>query len=358
MSRLTRSESGAMLIQVGFLCLVLIGFSSFVIDQGIMWVSRGQAQAAADAGALAGAVAMGYDDDDRSATGPAKTGAYRFAIGNYIFAAPPVVNDPSTGDFTDVKFYDDDPSEFPEDCEDNSCIRVDVHRTQARGNPLPVWIAQIFGIADQGVRATAIARAAPASWSNCLKPWLIPDKWVENVAPATEFNFGENPGDPTDVYVNPGWTEADIGTILTLKEGNPNTSDPIAPGDFFRIEEADTYRDAIEGCEIEQGIGDNVIIRPGNGVGPTRLGVEALLANNNGEPVTVVVGMFDPAAFEALDRQSGTFEIQIVNMMGFRIEGYGPGNQVRGTIVSAPGEIGGNAGNVGGNLLKAVQLIR
>lgn len=349
-----RSERGAIVIQVALASFVLLAFTMFVVDYGILWVSRSAAQNAADGGALAGATALALDDfENREDDGPAKLAALNFALANDIFG-----EDPDVDVETDIYFYPDDPAKFPAECDDDSCIRVDVYRNQDRGNPLPMWFGLFVGLTEQGVRATATARAAPASWSNCLKPWLIPDKWIENVAPAAEFNFGENEGDPSDVYVNPGWSELDIGTTLTLKEGNPSTNDPIAPGDFFRIEPADTYRDAIEGCIIQQGIGDNVIIRPGNGVGPTRLGVEALLAANNGEPVTVVVGMFDPAAFAALDRQSGTFEIEIVNMMGFRIEGYGPGNQVRGTIVAAPGELGGPEDDTAGNLLKAVQLVR
>lgn len=353
-----RSDSGAILIQVLVAMVVLIGFTAFVADHGVFMVGRGQAQAAADAGALAGAVAMAFDADDRSDAGPAKTSAYRLAVTNQIISEQPAVIDPSTGDATDVKFYSDDASAFPEECEDNSCIRVDVYRNQTRANPLPVFFSQLFGITEQGVKATATARAAPSSWADCLKPWLIPDKWIENVAPPDRFNYGENPGDPTDVYVNPGWTEMDIGTVLTLKEGNPNTNQPIAPGDFFRIEQANTYEEAIVGCTIQKGIGDNVIIRPGNGVGPTKHGVEDLLAANGGNPVIVQVGMFDPAAFEALDRQSGTFEIEIVNIMGFRIEGYGPGNQVRGTIVAAPTQLGPGGTSTAGNLLKAVHLIR
>ena len=67
MSRLQhvyRAEEGAVFVQVGIALFVLMAFNVFVIDYGMMWVARGQAQNAADAGALAGAVARGFDDFD------------------------------------------------------------------------------------------------------------------------------------------------------------------------------------------------------------------------------------------------------------------------------------------------------
>ena len=50
MELLTRGnrERGAIIIHVAFALLALLGFSAFVIDMGVMWVSRGQAQNAAD----------------------------------------------------------------------------------------------------------------------------------------------------------------------------------------------------------------------------------------------------------------------------------------------------------------------
>jgi hypothetical protein len=49
-------------VQVGLAAFVLMAFNVFVLDYGMMWIARGQAQNAADAGALAGALARGYDD--------------------------------------------------------------------------------------------------------------------------------------------------------------------------------------------------------------------------------------------------------------------------------------------------------
>ena len=56
-----RDARGAIIIHVAIALLALIAFSAFVVDMGAMWVSRGHAQNAADAGALAGAVALMKD---------------------------------------------------------------------------------------------------------------------------------------------------------------------------------------------------------------------------------------------------------------------------------------------------------
>src|SRR5688572_31286174 len=57
-----QSERGAILVFTAIALLVLMGFLTFVVDNGILWVSRAQAQNAADAGALAGAIARAFDD--------------------------------------------------------------------------------------------------------------------------------------------------------------------------------------------------------------------------------------------------------------------------------------------------------
>src|SRR4030095_755286 len=55
------SERGAVIIQMAVCLLVLLAFSAFVVDYGVMWASRGHAQTAADAGALAGAISLAFD---------------------------------------------------------------------------------------------------------------------------------------------------------------------------------------------------------------------------------------------------------------------------------------------------------
>src|SRR5262245_57527489 len=90
----SHSERGAILIHVAIGIVVMIGFLTFVVDYGVMWVGRGQAQNAADAGALAGAVSMAFDANgwtNRTATGPARLAARQMAISNWVIGQAPNV---------------------------------------------------------------------------------------------------------------------------------------------------------------------------------------------------------------------------------------------------------------------------
>src|SRR5262245_4061154 len=147
-------ERGAILVQVTVAMLGLLAFSVLVIDYGILWSSRRQAQNAADAGALAGAIGLAFDDPtDFSDTGPAKVSAHAAAIANKVFGAAPD-NDITT----DITFLG--PS-FASPCPDDpaaTCVKVDVYRTSARGNPLPTFFGRLAGVISQDISATATAK--------------------------------------------------------------------------------------------------------------------------------------------------------------------------------------------------------
>jgi Flp pilus assembly protein TadG len=65
--RLHRDERGMALVFVGMGCLAFLGVSMLAIDIGLLMTARAQAQNAADAGALASAVALGFENySDRS----------------------------------------------------------------------------------------------------------------------------------------------------------------------------------------------------------------------------------------------------------------------------------------------------
>jgi hypothetical protein len=329
--RRTNSEQGAVFIHVAIGLLVLLGFTAFVADYGMLWVSRNQAQNSADAAALSGAAALAWDTDAVDRWDRARNVAWNTGIRNRVWGGEPGV--------APVSPYYGAPcnARRPE-----ACIRVDVFRNGTLGSsPLTTWFATLFGKNSQGTRASAVAETAPATGSKCMKPWLIPDRWSEVTAPTNTFDL------PDDSYTRPtitedgtinygtGWNPLDIGTELTLKAGNPATA--ISPSDFYEIETATDYEEAIYGCRITKNIGDTVTALPGNRVGPTNSGVDTLLSAYP-DGATVVIGMFDPSAFEAMRRQSGNFTLEIVNMLAFRID-HRNANQVVGTIVGAPSDM-------------------
>ena len=100
--RTLRSEQGAVFVQVGISLFVLMAFNVFVLDYGMMWIGRRQAQNAADAGALAGALARGYDDfsNPPSSGGLTAQSAQQVAAANLVWqqaATPRVLFDCPAG---------------------------------------------------------------------------------------------------------------------------------------------------------------------------------------------------------------------------------------------------------------------
>jgi len=409
------SERGAVLIHVAIGIVVMIGFLTFVVDYGVMWVGRGQAQNAADAGALAGAVAMAFDANgwtDRSPTGPARTAAHQMAVTNWVIGQAPNVVLAS-----DVYFTGDPADMCPADANGNTpCIRVDVYRNQARGNPLPSIFGQAFGIAASGVRATATARVAIADSSNCMKPWAIPDKWIDNhdVTNPIETNpprwteddtfelysGNNNNGAPLpnpDVYVRPsssgpgsGFTvAADLGTRVVLKTGSPSSS--LSPGVFHPIrlprfdggsQGGSDYRQNIASCTgLPVSIGDTLQSENGNMIGPTRQGVNDLIAQDPNaswdtgtnsvinscatatpscgtSPRVVPIPVFDTSTYYTTNRQ-GLPTFTIVNILGFFIDRM-QGNDVVGYLTEAPGTVRSATAPIdpSASFLTQIQLIR
>ena len=126
------SERGAIFVQVGIALFVLIAFNVFILDYGVVWVARRQAQNAADAGALAGAVARGYDDFDirplhgnRSANRVERGGSEsRLAAAGRVRC--------------DVQ--------LPRR-RHGKCVRVDVYREREAGSaPLPTFFGPMLGV--------------------------------------------------------------------------------------------------------------------------------------------------------------------------------------------------------------------
>jgi hypothetical protein len=92
-------------------------------------------------------------------------------------------------------------------------IRVRVQRSSVRGNPLSTFIAPMFGIPTVDLGAVATAEVAPANAMTCVKPFTVPDKWIERQTPPWDpedtFDAFDNKGIPLadpDIYIPIGQT--------------------------------------------------------------------------------------------------------------------------------------------------------
>ena len=230
-----RSERGAVLIMVVVAMVALLAFGAFVIDYGVMWTGRGQVQTAADAGALAGAVALAYDGPTDFTGAKAKASAV--ARANGVWGAAPDVQ------LADVTFPPCPPGApgLPD-----TCVKVDAYRNQNRGNALPMYFGNLVGVASQGVRATATAQVFASDVSDCVKPFAIPDKWQEvfptpkTWAPTDQFNrvpgnraercSPRHSGSVYSAVCGFEWhrlrAARGIWLAVTLKSGSPRRRDP------------------------------------------------------------------------------------------------------------------------------------
>ncbi len=164
--RLAASETGAVFIHVAIAIFALMGMMVYVFDFGIVWVSRGQAQNAADAGALSGALARAFDDfdDPPVADGIADMSGRLAVLANNVWAQAPGVN-MSWACPTGVV---------------GRCARADVYRNgEFASANLPVIFGPVLGITTHGVRATATAVVSVANSTNCMRPFSVADRWLE-----------------------------------------------------------------------------------------------------------------------------------------------------------------------------------
>jgi hypothetical protein len=204
-------ERGAALVQMTIAMLAITAFSTFVMDYGVFWVARRQAQNAADAGALAGALAVAFGENPEMG-GAAMLAAQAAARANPVWGEPPSVLFAGLNGSSDVRI---------EPCSStptHQCVATDVFRTVERANPLPTYFGRLAEIDTQDVRATATAEVITANESNCVQRWGIADKWSDDKGdwwsdPPTLLTW--DPG--IDVYTPPSGSAP--GTGLQVVNG-------------------------------------------------------------------------------------------------------------------------------------------
>jgi hypothetical protein len=266
------SERGAVFVQTAIAAVVLLGFGTFVVDYGVLWVARHQAQNAADAGALAGALARAYDDffdNVGDSNGATDLNATVVAATNLVFGVPATPVVPPL-----------DLSCPPEVGASGHCVTVEVYRNgEFLSARLPTWFGPVLGITSQGVKATATARVVIPNATDCLRPWAIPDQWTEGHAGPDfqKYGPGGTPLGTQDVYDPPSPSGPGTGLRFATSNTVPNDfglsvsrtpytdfrTDLIERGWVVPLEPpSSTYADSLAGCNGRQvTVGDQIPIR-------------------------------------------------------------------------------------------------
>jgi Putative Flp pilus-assembly TadE/G-like len=381
-----RNARGGTLALTAVMIVGLLSVLALAIDLGMLYKTKGEAQRAADAAALAGADAFRQFENPNDAVTTAHNQAMNLASRNFM-----------TGGMIDTT------SEVTvQVIPDSSKVRVWVRRAAVR-----TWFARMFGVASTPIGAVAAARALNASSSMCIKPFALADYWAEATQDVNgnhlsdlgtgngrnntseNWNYDASQGDryaqdgqgnatglgssyrnsttnggtltPTLArdprtnfeYVNDG------GRMLNIKFGDPQQA--YAPGYFSPWRPPDCggrvcsggsdYRNNISRCntsEIDRTESTPYLRETGNMIGPTSQGIQDLIDNDplglnwterdlNGNNV------MEPGEYGATDRNGrfytpeelialGNPRIGVVPMMNPAYgmgSGGGPSNELR-----------------------------
>jgi hypothetical protein len=382
----SRDERGMSLVFVSVAFLALLTATTIAIDVGMFMTARSQAQNAADAGALAGATALAFNNfNDRTPSGPAVQSAVNTALANRVGDSAVSVT-PS-----DVTFPNDPTTGQP------NRVQVQVYRTAARSNAVPTLMGGYFGLQTVDVAAVATAEASPANAMTCVKPFTIPDRWIENVTPPWTVNStfdryyqnGPNHGQvmtPTaDEYPPAGDPRyngyniaTDVGLELTIRAGTGNN---VSPSFYFswampNNTGADDYSNNISGCNpTVVTFGQPMNPEPGDMTGPTNQGVDALLAQDPNaywdttcncvrgsafrySPRIFPIPLYDPDYYQSNVTNGRNASLRVANWLGFFLE-YRSGNNVTGRVTPLLGTVDPSAGPApAGAFPRAIRLVQ
>jgi Flp pilus assembly protein TadG len=209
--KLVRNSEGAVAIMVALLMVILLGVTAFAVDFGIIWVTNKQLYNASDAGALAGARALGYyrciaagNAGCTPVAGVVTTGtpdeaakpqAEAVVKENSAFNTPTLNVDPTDivlGKWTLADGFDSTvgASEF-------NAVSVTIQKTAESVNgSIPAFFGQIFNKSDYATSKNAVA--ALTGLGSTTEGEVIPVAISELLCPDT--------GAPTEITLNFGDT--------------------------------------------------------------------------------------------------------------------------------------------------------
>lgn len=264
-------ESGATAITVVVSIVMIFAFAVIAIDMSMIQLAKCQLQNAADAAAIAGAIAMANTMGEQAA------GINAAILYAGLNVAVEDVERPVVISAADVT--------FPE----ANRIRVETHRNHANNDAVRLYFLRVLDpLLDNlgDVSAIAAASVFPVSSTDCLKPWCFPDKWddADNDSlydigefydpDITGYKIPDHVGVQVALKLNNSNASPRMGWFYAVDFGPINTGGPVETG-------ADAYREWIATCEpYAISIGDQLQIEPGNMVGPTDQGIADLIASD------------------------------------------------------------------------------
>jgi hypothetical protein len=297
------------LVTVAVLLVVLLGFVALAVDVGVLYGSRTQSQAAADAAALAGAVTYVLNP---LAPQPdtAQSEATKVAIVNKVMGTGITAGEVNA-------IASEDPVTH------NKRVTVTINRTQ------PTFFAKVLNIASVNVGVQAIAEASPNASGGTVpnnKPWFIPNTMFAPDNACTACMKGDvliSGGQPT------AFAQSKLGTQFVVKPDDPK--DAIAPSQFYAIQMggpgASDYRDAISGRGPANDVTclNSYQVKTGNMVGPTEQGTHDLIGN---PPVDSYFGLarYGPSMSLIRDTSQALVTAPLVDLCSY--PGFCPSNKL------------------------------
>jgi hypothetical protein len=323
---LLRKEEANVMVIVAASMIVVLGMAAFAIDIGYIYTAKNQLQTAADASALAGASGLLYNQAE------ATNRAIQFAGLNTCINEPVVLSPANIS--------------FP------TADRINVQANRQ----LDLFFGRVLGIHTITIDAVAEAEIGVLDGVGGLKPWAIPD-----------LNYP-------------------LGAPVVLKAGElgaPGTSSGFFyPVDFPPINRGDPISGAQEyGDNIMYGadepifVGDELLVEPGNMIGPTAQGIQYLIdqdpnaywfsddeyGQNGGyvsdsdfegftSPRIVKIPFYDPN----YPPDSGRNTVTVIRLGAFFVEGVSGRNVIgRFMEITSPG-----FGEGSSSLIKDVRLVK
>jgi len=374
--RLGRDERGISIIFVSIGITAFVAATTLAVDVGMLMNARAQAQTSADAGALAGATALAFNDfSNRSSSGPAVQSAMNAALANQVVGAPVSIL------ASDVTFPTSPTGT-------NDRIQVNVFRTAERGDPVATMIARVFGVNSADIKATAVAEAVLANSESCVKPWALPDKWTEKQTPGWDVTdtFNAFTGSPS--ILPDQFRQVTQTTYTGYGAGQIGMPMQIAKDDAFTLEADrflsirmpgslgdDDFLANIENCNSSKlTLGDSMTIEGGataqhiidganyliglDSSASWNTATHTVVSSHNPSPRVIVMPLYEPLYFQQGVRTGNYTQVRISNFIGFFID-HVEASKVVGYVMPTLGTAptNGTAAPVGA-FARAVRLVQ